>query len=304
MANQGQSAAVLLRRPTKLSRVNIAGSRLWGEGDGRYWPVRSAVELMPAGLYSVAYNDSVGHHFKAKPLEIDNLVDLGDAAAAETIAEVGRFWELKARFADLGLVHKRGVLMYGPPGTGKTAAAYQVVRDAIERWNAVAVLVEHGGGAAVALEAFRLIEPERPVICLLEDLDQLLEEHDESGYLSLLDGENQIGNVVFIATTNHPERLPDRLVNRPSRLDLVIEIGALSETGRRSFLLAKDPTLTPDEVAELVRVSKDYTIAHLKELLVLTRAYQVPVEIAAQRLARLRKGIVLGKKRDAFDFVA
>ena len=61
----------------------------------------------------------------------------------------------------------------------------------------------------------------------------MTEYYAESEYLSLLDGENQIGNVVYVATTNYPEKLDKRFTDRPSRFDVVQKISMPNEDGKK-----------------------------------------------------------------------
>ncbi len=65
---------------------------------------------------------------------------------------------------------------------------------------------------AIGLKQFREIEPDRPAVVILEDIDTIIENFGESEVLSILDGENSIANVCYIATTNFPENL-DRTFN-------------------------------------------------------------------------------------------
>lgn len=280
------------RSPTAFSKDPTRGMRSWSVGDDTYRPIREAIAKIPSGLYEIAY-DGGGVFMQRHRLETDNFIDLQDKATASVVQEIEAFWELKARFEELGLIHKRGALMYGPAGTGKTAAALQIAQIACDQHDAVAVIIDNAGLAAAMLESLRKIEPERRIVAVLEDLDELLEE-DESGYTMLLDGEKQIGNVVFLATTNHREKLPQRIVNRPSRFDIVKRIDVLTAKARMAFLKAKEPNMPERVLDELVERSKGMTIAHLKELLILVRAYGLKVDDAIKRI----RGMMDGKEEE------
>jgi hypothetical protein len=134
----------------------------------------------------------------------------------------------------------------------------------------------------------RTIEPERQIIAILEDIDALTEKHGESEYLALLDGESQVNNIVFVATTNYPERLDRRFVDRPSRFDTLRYIGMPADSARRAYLHAKigdDPVLD-----EMVEQSDGFSIAHLRELVILTQCFGHPVGSALQRLRKTING--------------
>ena len=64
---------------------------------------------------------------------------------------------------------------------------------------------------------FAKIENNRKCIVILEDLDSLISNFGESHYLEMLDSAKTIDNILFIATTNYPEKLDPRIYNRPGR---------------------------------------------------------------------------------------
>jgi SpoVK/Ycf46/Vps4 family AAA+-type ATPase len=69
-------------------------------------------------------------------------------------------------------------------------------------------------------EYFRVIEPERQLLCIIEDIDGLCDDnYYETELLNILDGIGQMENTIYLATTNYPEKLKERILNRPSRFD-------------------------------------------------------------------------------------
>ena len=122
------------------------------------------------------------------------------------------------------------------------------------------------------LPMIRRIEPTRPLILVMEDIDEMIGGHGEHEILSLLDGEKQIDNIVQIATTNHPERLGARILNRPSRFDERIFVGMPSAESRLAYIqnALERGGLEALEGAELMRWRDDtegMSIAHLRELI-------------------------------------
>jgi hypothetical protein len=119
--------------------------------------------------------------------------------------------------------------------------------------------------AESALAALRRVEPERAVLAVIEDIDAMLGEGREERLLSFLDGKTQIDHVLFIATTNSPERLDQRLRARPSRFDRVHVIGPPSVEVRRAYLEKRLSDLSPAELDRWVELSEGFTIAYLEE---------------------------------------
>src|SRR5258705_13886621 len=69
-------------------------------------------------------------------------------------------------------------------------------------------------------EIFRVIEKDRPLVIIFEDIENLCTGGStETLLLNVLDGLDQLENVVYLATTNYIEKLKERIMNRPSRFD-------------------------------------------------------------------------------------
>jgi hypothetical protein len=182
--------------------------------------IGTTVSHLPPAIYTLSSDGGAIFFHKTKVLT-DNLIDLDDSAALRIIAGIEKFWESKSKFDRFGILFKRGILMWGPAGSGKTAAVNMLMNDLVGRGGMV-VIVQSPGLAIGGLHELRRIEPERPIIVVLEDIEEMIQNFGEHGLLSLLDGEHQVSNVVVLATTNYPELLGERIINRPSRFDEVI----------------------------------------------------------------------------------
>jgi SpoVK/Ycf46/Vps4 family AAA+-type ATPase len=117
----------------------------------------------------------------------------------------------------------------------------------------------------------RQIEPDRPIIVILEDIDAIASESSwvKSQLLNILDGVDQISNVVYIATTNDPEKLAEHITNRPSRFDRRINVPVPGEEVRRKFLQCKiEGTDIELDIDKWVKDTKELSLSHLKELFI------------------------------------
>jgi SpoVK/Ycf46/Vps4 family AAA+-type ATPase len=85
------------------------------------------------------------------------------------------------------------------------------------------------------VRAFRKIQPKTPLVVLMEELDAILDEYGEIDTVDILDGAEVLENVVFLATTNYPERLTNRYVDRPTRFASVVKMALPSKKTRRLF---------------------------------------------------------------------
>lgn len=255
----------------------------WAEADGRFWVAPKSHTRIPVGVFRMEINPQVGPVFVKQKNDTDEIVQLPDSESERIVEEIRQFKTLRAAFRDHGFLFKRGFLLWGPPGSGKTCTLQQIIQ-LMQEHDAVAVLVEHPSIATQALQALRRVEPERQIVAIFEDIDALCERFDESAYLSLLDGESQVDNIVYVATTNYPERLDRRFVDRPSRFDTVRHIGMPTATARAHYLHTKMPTLSDALIGEYVAASDGYSIAHLRELIILTRCFGMKLEQAVERL--------------------
>lgn len=242
---------------------------------------------VPAGLYRFVPTD-MGIALDPQPIASDTTLMLPGSPVLEVLDEIRRFRTCKDEFEKRGLLRKRGVLLWGPPGSGKTCAIHLLVQMVVED-GGIACLVEHPEIAIDGLRSMRKTEPDREIVAVLEDIDALIERHGETHFLAMLDGEVQVGNIIFVATTNYPERIDARFLDRPSRFDLLRFVDMPDKKAREHYLRQREPDLGDDEVGAMVEATEGMSIAHLKEMVVLTRCLRVPMEKAVERLKQYHK---------------
>ncbi len=222
---------------------------------------------LPAGAYGCSLNQYGEPQLLVKDLQVDDLIDFANSLPAQILTEIENFWALGEKFQRYGYLHRRGYLLYGPQGSGKSSVVHQVVHRIIKAGH-VAVFCEHPGVLTRTMELFRKIEPERPLVCMFEDIDAIIELHGDSELLQWLDGSHQINKVINIATTNYPERLDRRIVSRPRRFDRIIKIEAPVAHIRQEYLSKKLPELHGPELARWVELTDGLSFAALAELVI------------------------------------
>lgn len=188
--------------------------------------------------------------------------------------ELKFFWQREDKFREYGFVFKRGILLYGPPGTGKTSLINIVSKKLIEDFDGVIITLntkyELELYESMLPEIIRIIEPNRKLITVIEDIDGLCNGgSSETLLINILDGIEQSDNILYLATTNYPERLPKRIMNRPNRFDLRIKVGFPPSEVRREYFKSK---LKPNDLATIdlemwVDKTSGMSIAHLGELI-------------------------------------
>lgn len=272
----------------------------WQRNNGCYWAANELCPELPAGLYRAIDRPNFGICLKEIDIDTDELMVLPDSPSQTVIAEIKEFWRLKQDFEARGFIHKRGVMLWGPPGSGKTATVNQIIALIVREHGGIGFFVDHALTAQHCLQMVRQIEPERPIVALLEDFDALVgaDRDAENAYLSLLDGEGQVSNIVFVATSNYPERLDRRFTDRPSRFDLIRHIGMPSSASRRMYLATKEPSLSERELNTWVERTDGLSIAHLRELIILCRCYHKSLDEALTRLFSMREQLPSSSRAD------
>ena len=244
----------------------------WGSSDGTVFiPASKTVKKLPPGCYEIDYNSSMGLFFEKIPVKTEGLVRFPDTTSNKVIGEIQKFWERQEHFEKHDITYKRGIILYGPPGSGKSCAVQLAMQDVIER-NGICLNFYDPGLFIDGLRALRSIQPDTPVVAIMEDIDSLIADNSETAILNILDGVNDMHKVVFLATTNYPNKLGHRVMNRPSRFDKRFRIGFPSSESRKVYLehlIGKEKAKELDiDLDKWVKDTNKLSIAHLKELFV------------------------------------
>jgi SpoVK/Ycf46/Vps4 family AAA+-type ATPase len=132
------------------------------------------------------------------------------------------------------------------------------------------------------------IEPNKKVLVIWEEFDTIL-RHDESTLLSLLDGEIQVGNIIYLATTNYLAKIPARIKNRPSRFARVIEVSEPNEESRRAFLKAKLHDSDTDKLEPMVQATEGFVIDQIKDLIISVCCFGYPISEAVLKIKQMQE---------------
>ncbi len=257
---------------------------LFGTG---FVPTTKTVQTLPAGAYHIRYSQSVGVYFDTAKIVTDELIEFPDTQSDIVIAEIDKFWTLKEKFNHFKYLHKRGFILWGPQGSGKSSAIAIIMKKMIEK-NGLVIVAESPQYLAPALAFLRSVEPDRQVVVIWEDLDSVVRQYGESEVLAILDGESQIDNVCYIATTNFPELLNARITDRPSRFDRIQKIGFPNAESRAIYLRAKTGGIMSPDGVDLVASTDGFSIAHLREVIISVWCLESPTEEVLKRLRKMK----------------
>lgn len=256
--------------------------------NGVFFPTGRAEQTLPAGVYITDIDPHGKIFFSRKTVMTDSLIDLDSSNSIRVIEGIKLFWTREKHFKSKGVLYKRGVMLWGPPGSGKTATLSLLINELISQ-NGLVLLVQDPSISVRGITELRKIEPERRLIVVFEDIEEIVAKHGEHELLALLDGEHQTENVVNLATTNYPEQLGARIVNRPSRFDEVIKIGMPSDKMRRQYFdhVLKGIAVEPP-VSKWVADTQGMSIAHLKEMVIAVTCLDQEYHDVLQRLKSMK----------------
>lgn len=240
----------------------------WTSTDGAaFFPAARSVQALIPGLYEIHTTPDGRLYFDQVDIGTEGLLTFPETASQQVVSEIELFWEKEEMFRNHKLAFKRGMLLWGPPGSGKTCTIKLAINDLIKR-KGVVIKFTRPEIFSEGMRVFREIQPKTPVIVLMEDIDSILEHYCESDVINILDGVDMVEKVVFLATTNYPEKLGERILNRPSRFDKRFRIGMPSPQSRRLYLESLLKHYKKMDVDRWVRDTENFSIAHLKELFV------------------------------------
>ncbi len=242
----------------------------WTTTDNKsYFPAARSVDVLLPGLYEIRVTAAGALYFDKVQIGTENLLKFPETASQAVVNEIQTFWAREEMFKTHQLAFKRGMLLWGPPGSGKTCTIKLAIKDLVTNRSGVVIKFTQPQIFAEAMRIFRTIQPKTPVIVLMEDIDAILESYNESDVINILDGVDMIQKVVFLATTNYPEKLGPRILNRPSRFDKRFKIGMPNAESRHIYLrsLITGKKNIPD-LDRWVKDTDNFSIAHLKELFI------------------------------------
>jgi hypothetical protein len=242
-------------------------------GPNTYQSCGRTLPRLPSGAYTCLVDSCWNPLYQGRDLQVDELIDFPGSLPSRILEEIDRFWSMGERFARLGFLHRRGYLFYGKQGSGKSSLIHQIVAKVLAAGH-VAFFCDRPDFFIRCLQRFREVEPDRPVVCVFEDIDALIERWGDTELLQWLDGNHQVNKAVNLASTNYPEKLDRRIVSRPRRFDRIFRIDAPEARLREAYLARKLPDQPAEERRLWVQQTEGLTLAALAELIVSVRCLE------------------------------
>ena len=181
---------------------------------------------------------------------------------------VDRFVMSKDKFLKKNIPWRRSLLLWGPSGNGKTT----LINTILSEYDITPVTVTLAVDENQLAEAFNFAERNVPSLLFFENLDMLI----KNNYVSAASFENQFNRInssngiLVLATVSNLSKLPDSLINYPSRFDRKFEIPMPDADLSLKYLKKcfKGCRVNSQLLNQIVEISieNDFTYAHLREL--------------------------------------
>src|SRR5258708_2800250 len=257
-----------------MSENKVVYSKWIKRGTNTFIPTDNSqiLPLVDGGVYDLRTSPDIGFYMIKRDVFLDELLEFPSKIHRTVLSSIKDFWQRKKKFKEYGFAFKRGILLHGKAGSGKTCTINLCVKYVMEELNGVVIPLATGGDlelySKAIPEVFRIIERDRPIVIILEDIENMCHNSTENLLLNVLDGIDQLENVVYLATTNYIENLKERIINRPSRFDRRIYMPFLTLKDRIFYFQhkLKESDLKIIDINKWAEDTDGFSVAHLAEL--------------------------------------
>lgn len=248
-----------LNNVTQIQYSVVDNNKFFGSGI-------TTTKLKP-GVYSVLYDNTHGAGLLQKSVLDTIWLPINSAQIQFVFDDFELFWTKKKVYREHKQVFKRGTILYGAQGCGKSQLIAELSRNLIKKNGITVYNTISPDILSQVIDMVRVIERGRPLMVVIEDIDSLINAYGESRILQILDGFSSQENIYYIATTNFPEKLKERITNRPQRFDIAIEIPLPDANARASFIIAKAKQFGAKiNIKDYVKHTDGMSFAHIQEV--------------------------------------
>lgn len=241
-------------------------------------------KTLPKGIYKIDYEE--GKYFIGQiKNNTDEIYKLSNKIVNTILTEIDDFWNKKDLYEKHHILHKRGLLLEGPAGNSKTSTINLIIENILNNDGLIFIIrsLREFNLLYDFLPIFRQIEPNRNVITIIEDIDQLIDMGGgfDVNILDFLDGKNSINHHLVIMTSNNTTRLSEALL-RPSRIDVRFILELPDKQTRYEYLEKKG--INKDKLNEYAEKTNGMTFAQLKELFISTEILNKDIDTAINKI--------------------
>lgn len=192
--------------------------------------------------------------------------------------------DFKQSISTLGIYVPKGILLHGPPGVGKSHLVQAVAKKCrvqlfvINPSSLVGSRASQMRSLRSVFEEARLESLKRAVIVFLDEIDSIAPSRQfepaaagmVAQLLTLLDGIQSRGDIVFVGATNRPNYI-DAALRRPGRFDREIEMKPPSKEKRFEMLKSLTRQVPLDDHVDLYSLATNTNGFVMADLVSLVR---------------------------------
>lgn len=168
-------------------------------------------------IYTNSSSGNINFVQKTNPRYFDTLY-MNNQEKENILEDIQNFLKSKEWYGNRGIKWKRSYLFYGPPGNGKTSFVKCLASEIKSSISFINLSVIMSDSDLIAI--FSSLSG----IVVIEDIDRFFSTDMKitiSGLLNVMDGVYSSEGVIYIYTTNHPEKI-DTALKRTGRMDMKI----------------------------------------------------------------------------------
>lgn len=218
--------------------------------------------------------------------------------AIELLNHMNLFVNKQEVYKRLKIPVRRGILLSSQPGIGKSSLLKYFIQTLKARTDVCTLMIDN---QSVSWEKItRMFATGAPgkdvnlIVLVIEDiggseLDQRARSV-ESDMLNFLEGADDCYTIptLIVGTTNFINELGSRLVDRPGRFDMVIDVQPPKDKDIRLIVEGlKGRPITDEEAVSIF--GKGFTPAYCKEIVIRSELYGISIMAAAEELEKQRK---------------
>lgn len=247
------------------------------------------ISSISPGEYEYHVNQRGRFLEKKKLPNLHFIKNIKDGFVDKMLDEIEIFWKRENIYKEYGETHKRGYLMWGPPGCGKTFLLRRIIEKFIEEENGVVLKIDSN-----LINDYQTVQKyfdnNQKFLLYLENLDEVYnnQAHSDTSMSmleSFLDNSNpDLTNTIMMFTSNFPEKIPNKIIDRPNRIDRIIEVMFPTKEERKYFLEKKSKRLTDKQIDKIIQLTDNFSFAHLNEIIMSVELYEYDIEGTIERI--------------------
>lgn len=238
-------------------------------------PFKDEVEL-PAGTYNhMTGNSSAPERLEPFNMRDDGFVETNNYSKVK--AHIEGFLNSEEAYRSGGALYKTGIFMYGPPGNSKSSTLRTLLKDKVFPSDAVIIYVKSMMGISF-INKIKDTLGDRLKVFIFEEMATIANNDQKIEFLlNFLDGENSIDNSMSFGLTNHADKLPQNIVDRPGRFDEVYLFGAPKKSEIKKILeFYAGREVTDEEVSSC----EGSSVAALQQAVIFSKIKKVSINEA------------------------